>query len=213
MSGRPSIMVLAGVNGAGKSSVGGARLRANGLDWYNPDTYARKLMAETNCPQETANGAAWAYGKTKLEEAINSKQNHAFETMLGANTIPDLLKTAAASHRVMIWYCGLSSVELHLERVALRVACGGHDIPENKIRERWIKSKENLIGLIPFIHILQVYDNSQSASRGAMVPPPRLVLDYGEKSIKYPDIGSLASLKTVPEWAKPIVQAAILTSR
>ena len=38
---RPCILVLAGVNGAGKSSVGGALLAEHGLAWFNPDSYAR----------------------------------------------------------------------------------------------------------------------------------------------------------------------------
>ena len=38
---RPFILVLAGVNGAGKSSVAGALLEEHGLTWFNPDSYAR----------------------------------------------------------------------------------------------------------------------------------------------------------------------------
>jgi predicted ABC-type ATPase len=41
----PRIFVLAGVNGAGKSSIGGAAFRQFGSDYYNPDEAARALMA------------------------------------------------------------------------------------------------------------------------------------------------------------------------
>ena len=41
---RSVITVLAGVNGAGKSSIGGAGLRENGADYFNPDEVARVLM-------------------------------------------------------------------------------------------------------------------------------------------------------------------------
>jgi hypothetical protein len=44
---RPVPYVLAGVNGAGKSSVGGHLLEHNGLTWFNPDGFARELKAET----------------------------------------------------------------------------------------------------------------------------------------------------------------------
>ena len=40
----PRIYVLAGVNGAGKSSIGGAMIRAAGGQYYNPDEAARQLM-------------------------------------------------------------------------------------------------------------------------------------------------------------------------
>jgi predicted ABC-type ATPase len=44
LSERPRIYVLAGVNGAGKSSIGGATFRASGADYYNPDEAARELL-------------------------------------------------------------------------------------------------------------------------------------------------------------------------
>ena len=56
---RPFIFVLAGVNGAGKSSVGGALLEQHGLSWFNPDTYARELMRELGIDQAEANARAW----------------------------------------------------------------------------------------------------------------------------------------------------------
>ena len=40
------IIVLAGVNGAGKSSIGGSALRAKGLDWYNPETGVQTVSDE-----------------------------------------------------------------------------------------------------------------------------------------------------------------------
>jgi predicted ABC-type ATPase len=45
LSNRPRIYVLAGVNGGGKSSIGGAAFRESGADYYNPDEVARELMA------------------------------------------------------------------------------------------------------------------------------------------------------------------------
>lgn len=39
----PSIHVLAGVNGAGKSSIGGAAVRQHGGEYFNPDEAARAL--------------------------------------------------------------------------------------------------------------------------------------------------------------------------
>ena len=57
---RPFIFVLAGVNGAGKSSVGGALLAEHGLTWFNPDAFARGLIAELGLAQIEANGRAWA---------------------------------------------------------------------------------------------------------------------------------------------------------
>src|SRR5690606_8148537 len=59
---RPRILVLAGVNGAGKSSVGGDSLRRSGRAWFNPDDYARDLLATFGCSQAQANAEAWQEG-------------------------------------------------------------------------------------------------------------------------------------------------------
>ena len=58
------LYVLAGVNGAGKSSIGGAAIRAAGGEYYNPDEAARALMAANpGLGQTEANAAAWQQGK------------------------------------------------------------------------------------------------------------------------------------------------------
>jgi predicted ABC-type ATPase len=160
---RPFIFVLAGVNGAGKSSVGGALLADHGLTWFNPDNYARQLMAQLGLDLAEANSRAWEYGRLRLETAIAQGTNYAFETTLGGRTIPDMLLEATHTHDVVMLFCGLSSPEQHIERVRSRVVSGGHDIPESKIRERWVGSRANLIKLMPRLAHLQVFDNSAEA--------------------------------------------------
>lgn len=50
---------------------------------------------------------------------------------------------------VLLWYYGLKSVAPHLDRVNARVRRGGHDIPEEEIRERWVSYMDNPVALIP----------------------------------------------------------------
>ena len=118
--------MLAGVNGAGKSSIGGAVFRAAGADYYNPDEAARELIAANpGLDQVRANAAAWQQGKRLLERAIAERLDFALETTLGGNTIPRLLaEAAAAGIEVRIWYVGLASPEAHIERVRQRVRFG-----------------------------------------------------------------------------------------
>lgn len=205
---RPFILVLAGVNGAGKSSVGGSILRAHGLTWFNPDTLARELMARSGASRETADGDAWAYGKAQLEAAIANRTSFAFETTLGGTTIARLLGEAAATHDILMIFCGLASLQMHLDRVKLRVRAGGHDIPEEKIRERWDSSRQNLIALLPRLAQLQVFDNSAEAAPGEDVPFPLLVLEMKDGRVLHPGRGDVAALQATPDWAKPIVAAA-----
>jgi len=204
---RPFILVLAGVNGAGKSSVGGAILAEMDLAWYNPDAFAREARSETGMTLEEANGRAWAFGVEKLREAIARGENFAFETTLGGNTIPGLLREASKTHDILVWFCGLASPEQHIDRVALRVGQGGHPIPEEKIRARWISSVANLIDLLPFIATLHVYDNSATVPLGDDIPDPRLVLEMDPSGVVTPDASDPAALSAVPGWARAIVEA------
>lgn len=210
---RPFILVLAGVNGAGKSSVGGALLAEHGLSWFNPDTCARELMAQLGLTPEDANARAWNLGRERLEAAIAQRTSYAFETTLGANTIPALLAGAAATHDVVMIFCGLSSPEQHIARVRARVAHGGHDIPEPKIRERWVASRANLIQLMPALARLQVFDNSAEAPPGGEIDDPVLVLEMSGGNIDFPQPDDAAALAATPGWARPIVQAAIELQR
>ena len=147
------LYVVAGVNGAGKSSVGGAAIRAFGGDYFNPDEAARELMAANpGLDQVQANAAAWQQGKRLLEHAIRDRLDFAIETTLGGNTMARLLAEAAAlGIEVRIWYVGLASAEAHIKRVRQRVRAGGHDIPEADIRRRWRYSRMNLVQLLPVL--------------------------------------------------------------
>lgn len=209
MTRRPFILVLAGVNGAGKSSVGGALLAERDLVWYNPDAQAREVQATAGLSLEDANAYAWAHGVDMLREAMAGGTNFAFETTLGADTIPKLLIEAAKTHDVMMWFCGLASPELHIARVALRVSQGGHPIPEEKIRARWTSSVANLIKLLPHLAVLHVYDNSAAAKLGEDIPDPLLVLEMRRGEVTVPDAADRAALATVPEWARAVVEAAL----
>jgi predicted ABC-type ATPase len=206
---RPFIFVLAGVNGAGKSSLGGHLLLDKGLDWYNPDTFTRHLMATRGLPLAEANGIAWEAGRLRLEQAIKRGENYAFETTLGARTIPQLLVRASATHSVHMWFCGLASVEHHLKRIAARVEGGGHDIPDTKVRERWVNSRTNLVDLLPYLWHLQVYDNTAEAAPGAPIPSPILVLEMKQGRLPRPALDDVEQLAAVPAWAGPLVEAAL----
>ena len=201
------IAVLAGVNGAGKSSVAGGFLLKEGDTFFNPDTVAQQIRnLHPDIPLAMANAHAWQIGKVLLEQAIAGGRDYRFETTLGGRSIAQLLEKAArAGHRLHIWFCGLASPDLHIRRVRSRVSHGGHDIPEEKIRERWNRSRENLIRLLPLIDHLRVIDNSaESDPAEGQRPRPVLLLEMQRGKITAP-----ADLSGAPEWAQPIIAAAI----
>lgn len=207
----PCLYVLAGTNGAGKSSLGGAMFRESGADYFNPDEAALRLRsANPGMAQEEANSAAWRQGKRLLERAISERLNFAFETTLGGHTIAGLLRQALSEKiEVRIWYVGLATPELHIARVRSRVAAGGHDIPEARIRERYEKSVLNLVDLMPKLTELRVFDNSEEGDpRRGLAPRPRLLLHMNHGKIV-----NSCDLTRTPEWAKPILVTAMKLAR
>lgn len=195
------IVVLAGVNGAGKSSVAGAAILAGHGEFYNPDKTAREILRNNPAYSPAdANSRAWELGRRGLERALSEGGFFAFETTLGGKTITTMLLSGAERDaEIHLLYIGLESLELHIERVRRRVAGGGHDIPEAKIRERYRTSRENLIKLMPRLTSLRVYDNSAEARPR---PAPRLLLYREGHTVRH------APLDQVPAWAKPLLAAA-----
>ena len=210
-----SIYVLAGCNGAGKSSIGGAALLESGVRFYNPDEAARRIVAanaQLNPPPTMGevNAAAWSRGRALLERAIEKHLDFAFETTLGGQTMTELLERAAGGGlAVHVWFAGLENVQLHVERVRQRVARGGHDIPREKIVYRYDSGRRNLVRLLPHLESVRVYDNSVEADPAqGLRPAPRLLLHCVERRIAVP--AKLRSLLAdTPKWAKPIAAAAL----
>lgn len=207
----PEIVVLAGVNGAGKSSIVGAALRFNDADYFNPDEVTRRLReAEPGRSLEDANVRAWHLGRRLLERAIEQRKRFVFETTLGGRTITGLLlKAANVGLPVRVVYIGLESADLHVRRVRARVRQGGHDIPEQRIRQRYTSSRANLIRLLPHMAEVRMFDNTRQADPvTGDRPEPKPILHLKAGRLPY-----LCPLSEVTTWAKPIVQAALETVR
>jgi predicted ABC-type ATPase len=207
---KPCIYVLAGANGAGKSSIAGAMFLRQSTEYFDPDIAAQQIRsANPGITQDRANSAAWHEGVRLLRRSIAERLNFAFETTLGGRTITALLETASDSGMdVRIWFVGLESADLHIQRVRSRVARGGHDIPEEIIRARCDQSRINLIRLLPKLAELRLYDNSIEADPHAgLTPKPRSVLHLAKGTVV-----TCCSLPDTPDWAKPIVLAALKLS-
>ena len=82
---------------------------------------------------------------------------------------------------------------------------GGHDIAAEHIHRRYDRSRLNLIELLPHLTALRIFDNSENADPAAgKTPKPKLVLHLERGKILNP-----SNLKRTPDWAKPIVAAAL----
>ncbi|CAN5853822.1 hypothetical protein BH11GEM2_BH11GEM2_35690 [soil metagenome] len=198
--------MLAGVNGAGKSTVVGENLRAQGGEYFNPDEATKNILAANpGSSLAEANSTAWGQGTRLLQHAITNGLDYTFETTLGGTTIVRMLGDAIDTGlQVHVAYVGLQSPEMHIARVRARVARGGHDIPEEKIRERYDKSRQHLIEVLPRLSSLDLYDNSIESPPEQARPELRPLLRMEDGKIVYLD-----PPLSIPDWAKPVVMAAM----
>jgi predicted ABC-type ATPase len=198
------IIAAAGTNGAGKSTIVGSLVRAAGGAYYNPDEFTQTL-ARQGVPLDQANAAAWRKGYDALQQAIDLNLNFAFETTLGGSSITiELLRALAIGRRVTILYIGLASPELHIQRVAERVARGGHDIPAEKIRQRFDNSRANLLKFIGTRAEIRVWDNSHQTPDGS--PAPMEVFRVENRKLLIP---KRADISQTVGWAQPLIANSI----
>ena len=163
---QPTVAILGGINGAGKSSSAMPILR-NSLKipvFVHADTIARGLNA-FDVESEAVN--AGRIMLKHLHDLADRRRSFAFETTLAARTYAHWLESLRAIGYVShLFYFWLNSPELAITRVAERVRSGGHHIPEETIRRRYARSVRNFLELYrPVITTWQVYDNSNGRPR------------------------------------------------
>lgn len=158
----PDVIVIAGPNGAGKSTLAPHLLRdALGIfEYVNADTIAQGLSAFA---PETAAIEAGRVMLHRLKDLAKERRDFAFETTLAtrfySKWLANLQSHGYHAHLVFLW---LNSPELAIERVAERVRVGGHNIPEETIRRRYIRGRTNLFKLyLPIVDSWQVFDASR----------------------------------------------------
>jgi len=158
---QPTVVVIAGPNGAGKSTAAPYLLKqALGiLEFVNADQIALGLSAYA---PETVSFEAGRIMLKRLHELAASKVSFAFESTLSSRTFALFLKQCKAQgYKVHIFYVALPSAELAVNRVALRVKLGGHNIPQIDVERRFLRSLNNLYELyLPLADRWTVLDNA-----------------------------------------------------
>ena len=161
VSKQPTVVVIAGPNGAGKSTAAPYLLK-QALDireFVNADQIAAGLSAYS---PETVAFEAGRIMLKRLHDLAAAKVNFAFESTLSSRTFALFLtRCKAQGYRVQIFYVALPSAELAVNRVALRVKLGGHNIPQADIERRFQRSLHNLHTLyLPLTDRWTVLDNA-----------------------------------------------------
>ena len=164
---RPIIVALAGSNGAGKTTFYLSHLAETGLRFINADDLAVELRIEAYAAAELA---------AQLRLALISKrESFVFETVLSdpvGEKVQLLQKVAADGYQVVLIFIQIADAETSIQRVSMRAAQGGHDVPDEKLLSRFARTRENLNRAIVSLPHVIVFDNSDLGS------PYRLVAVY-----------------------------------
>ncbi len=143
-SATPTIYLIAGCNGAGKTTFAKEFLphEVKCLRFYNADELARGLS-----PLDPSAVAIKA-GRLllgEIRESISRKETFALESTLSGKTYVKLFENAHSSgYEIELLYLWLSSPEQAIARVRRRVRMGGHNVPMPDIRRRFKRSLANL---------------------------------------------------------------------
>lgn len=166
MADKPIYTIVAGPNGAGKSTLTQSG-RFEGAAIVDPDDLARRMNPDN--PEQ----ATYQAGKEALrmiDNNIETGRDFVQETTLaGTNPIRTAERAIAAGFGVELHFVGLNNVQKSHDRVADRVAQGGHDIPAADIERRYEKTFENAAELAKIADRTVLYDNSSPDAEHAVV--------------------------------------------
>ena len=158
--------MVAGPNGSGKSTLYD-RTDIEGFGrsvWIiNPDLLSSLIHQHEGSGSAQANASALDRIRAWLDASIDAYQTIGVETVLSTDKYRDLIENAQArGFEFRLLYVFLRDVRMNIERVKLRVAKGGHSVPESKIVERRQRSFDQLPWFLERADMALVYDNSSS---------------------------------------------------
>ncbi len=159
---RPVLIVVAGPNGSGKTSVTSKILHHEWLEdseYINPDNVARDVFGDWNNQESVLKAAN--YCNEWREKCLAERRSHIFETVMSApDKVDYILRAKQAGFFIRMFFVSTESPTINAKRVASRVLNGGHDVPIPKIISRYDKSIANCKILSAIVDRLYVYDNS-----------------------------------------------------
>ncbi len=194
---RPELIIIAGPNGSGKTSVTKKFLHhewAEGTIYINPDDVAKEKFGDWNSREAILSAAN--YCAKWREDCLNNKTSFVFETVMSAEDKVDfIIRAKEAGFFVRLFFISTSHPSINAARIAGRVMEGGHDVPIPKIVSRYYKSIENCKTVAPIVDRLYVYDNSVEDQDARI----QFRLTNGKLAKLYVEI--------IPEWAKSILDS------
>lgn len=192
---RPELIMIAGPNGSGKTSVTQKFLHhewATGTIYINPDQIANEMFGDWN--SQAAILKAANYCKEWREKCITSRESFVFETVFSAEEKIDfIIRAKEAGFFIRVFFISTCDPSINAARIAKRVMEGGHDVPIPKIISRYAKSIVNCVAISQLVDRLYVYDNSINNEDAQIL----FRLKEGKLEKMY--------VSQLPDWAKSLV--------
>lgn len=193
----PLLHLLAGPNGAGKSSyVRDVLQPATSLPFINADEIAAARWPDAQ--------AAHAYEAARIAEAqrrarIAAEESFISETVFSHPSKVRLVDDAVGAGYLVHLHVIIVPVELTVQRVLERVRRGGHEVPEQKIRDRYARLWVHLGAAIQIADVTEVLDNSSART------PFRPCASFGH--------GVLIGSPDWPAWTPQVLRETEATGR
>lgn len=187
---RPIMYMIAGPNGAGKSTLHRLVIEPSiSAPFINPDVIQRD---ELNDPSLQASYKAAEIAEERRRAHLANKTSFVTESTFSHPSKLELLQDAKDhGFRVVVYHVNVRSPELSVKRVGSRFREGGHDVPEDKIRERYARNPALIRQAILLADRGFVYDNS------ALGKPPELAVAFRSGEVVY-------ASNAVPAWAREL---------
>ena len=192
---RPLLIVIAGPNGSGKTSVTSRLLKHEWVEdsvYINPDIVAKDIFGDWNSKEAVLKAAN--YCAEWRETCLAKNQSLIFETVMSADDKVDyIMRAKEAGFFIRVFFIATANPTINASRIAGRVMKGGHDVPITKIISRYRKSIINCMKVSSIVDRLYVYDNS---------------IDGEEATIQFRLVNGVMGkmyVTDVPEWAQAIL--------
>ena len=195
MNRKPTLCVVAGPNGSGKTTT---TIQLLNNEWaadslyINPDNIAQETFGDWNSPEAVFKAAERA---TQMRyECLEHGRDFVFETVFSAAEKLEFLRKAKdAGFFVRLFYVCTSDPAINVSRITQRYMNGGHEVPISKIISRYYKSLVNAAKAVSFVERAYIYDNSIDNQL------PHLLFRMSDGKIvkQYTDY--------IPDWAKALL--------
>lgn len=152
------LWLLAGGNGAGKTTFYKTQLKPLNLPFVNADNIARELFP--------LNSEEHSYQAASIAEQIRNRlleegKTFCYETVFSHPSKIDFLARAKAlNYQIILVFIHLSSADLNKARISQRIETGGHAVPDDKVQNRIPRTLENIKSALQLADQSYILDNS-----------------------------------------------------